>query len=412
MKIGLTNRRILLGVSGGIAAYKSAELIRRLQDLGADVRVVMTRAAQEFITPLTLQALSGNTVHLDLLDLEAEAAMGHIELARWADLIVIAPASADLLARLAQGKGDDLLTTMCLASRCPIAVAPAMNQAMWHNQATQDNLTTLTNRGVHQLGPDRGGQACGDVGYGRMADPLDLATAIGQLFAFGVLEGLKVVITAGPTREAIDPVRYISNYSSGKMGYALAQAAADAGAKTVLISGPTALPTPDYIERIDVVSADDMYAASLAAVVDADIFIASAAVADFKPVELAGEKIKKTGQQTMTLSLIKNPDIVATVAALSERPFVVGFAAETHNVLAYARDKRTRKGLDVIVANDVSDASIGFNSDNNAVTLISCSGEQSFTQASKSQLARDIVNVIGTEYKNSHHGQKQATNQS
>ncbi|MEO0442609.1 MAG: bifunctional phosphopantothenoylcysteine decarboxylase/phosphopantothenate--cysteine ligase CoaBC [Pseudomonadota bacterium] len=409
MKARLTNRRILLGVSGGIAAYKSAELIRRLHDLGADVRVVMTRAAQEFITPLTLQALSGNPVHLDLLDPKAEAAMGHIELARWADLILIAPASADLIARLTHGKGDDLLTTVCLASRCQIAVAPAMNQAMWHSKATQQNMKILTTRGVHQLGPDSGGQACGDVGYGRMSDPEDLAAALCQLFSSRILEGLKVVITAGPTREAIDPVRYISNHSSGKMGYALAQSAVDAGARTVLISGPTALSTPEHVHRMDVNSADEMYAASMQAVKDADIFIASAAVADFKPVAIADHKIKKAGQQTMQIAMTKNPDIVAAVAALAQRPYVVGFAAETDNVLAYARDKLTRKGLDLIIANDVSDTSIGFNSDNNAVTLISSSTEVALTKASKSQLARDIVNAIGTEYNSLYHGKKQRT---
>lgn len=390
----LMNRRILLGVSGGIAAYKSAELIRRLQDLGADVRVVMTRAAQEFITPLTLQALSGNPVHLDLLDPAAEAAMGHIELARWADLIVIAPASADLIARLTQGKGDDLLTTVCLARRSDLAIAPAMNEAMWHNASTQENLATLKRQGVHQIGPAAGGQACGDVGMGRMSEPATLASEIGNLFDTGALAGKTVVITAGPTREAIDPVRYISNHSSGKMGYALAQAAIDAGAKVQLISGPTSLPCPDRVSRMDVVSAEDMYQATMQKIPECDIFIASAAVADFRPVEMAEQKMKKTGKDTMTIEMVKNPDIVATVAALKDKPFVVGFAAETNNVLDYARDKMQRKQLDMIIANDVSDSAIGFNTDHNAVTVISTNKETVLPEASKSQLARTIIQTI------------------
>ncbi len=393
----LMNRRILLGVSGGIAAYKSAELIRRLQDLGADVRVVMTRAAQEFITPLTLQALSGNPVHVDLLDPAAEAAMGHIELARWADLIMIAPASADLIARLAQGKGDDLLTTVCLARRCDLAIAPAMNEAMWHNQTTQENLATLQTQGVHQIGPAAGGQACGDVGMGRMSEPSVLAQEIGELFETGTLAGKSVVITAGPTREAIDPVRYISNHSSGKMGYALAQAAMDAGAQVTLISGPTALACPDRVKRIDVVSAQDMYEATMETIATCDIFIASAAVADFRPVAIADQKMKKTGKDTMTIEMVKNPDIVASVAALEKRPFVVGFAAETNDVLSYARDKMQRKKLDMIIANDVSDSSIGFNTDHNAVTLLTGELEQALPEASKSQLSNTIVQFIAKQ---------------
>ncbi len=408
MNSGLTNRRILLGVSGGIAAYKSAELIRRLQDAGAEVRVVMTRAAQEFITPLTLQALSGHPVSTDLLDPAAEAAMGHIEFARWADLVVIAPASADVIARLAQGQGDDLLTTICLASRCPIAVAPAMNQAMWHHPATQDNLALLVSRGVHQFGPESGGQACGDVGLGRMSDPVTLVAAICGLFQTRLLENCRVVITAGPTREAIDPVRYISNHSSGKMGYALAQAAADAGAKTLLISGPTALPVPDRVHRIDVVSADDMYQASMAVLADCDIFIAAAAVADFRPVSIAEQKIKKTGQDTMTIEMVKNPDIVAAVAAANPRPFVVGFAAETQHVVSYARAKLERKCLDLIVANDVSNPQIGFNSDNNAVTLVARDYEKSLPENGKAQLAREIIAAIAAQLDRSGYGEQES----
>ncbi len=395
----LMNRRILLGVSGGIAAYKSAELIRRLQNLGADVRVVMTRAAQEFITPLTLQALSGNPVHLDLLDPAAEAAMGHIELARWADLIVIAPASADLISRLTHGKGDDLLTTVCLARRSDLAIAPAMNEAMWHHQSTQDNLAALQQQGVHQIGPAAGGQACGDVGMGRMSEPATLAEEIGQLFETGSLAGKTVVITAGPTREAIDPVRYISNHSSGKMGYAIAQSAIDAGAKVVLISGPTALACPDRVTRVDVTSAQEMHQATMANIEACDIFIASAAVADFRPIAVAEQKMKKSGQDTMTIEMVKNPDIVADVAQRENKPFVVGFAAETNDVLNYARDKMQRKNLDMIIANDVSDSTIGFNTDHNAVTILTSKQENVLPEASKSQLAKTIVQTIATHYK-------------
>ncbi len=393
----LTNRRILLGVTGGIAAYKSAELIRRVQDLGADVRVIMTRAAKEFITPLTLQALSGNPVHTDLLDTNAEAAMGHIELARWADVIFIAPASADCLARLARGDGNDLLTTVCLASRCAIAVAPAMNQAMWHNPVTQANLLALKRRNFYQFGPDSGGQACGDVGFGRMSDPKDLAEAVVSIFQTRLLEGRRVVITAGPTREAIDPVRYISNHSSGKMGYALAQAAVDAGASVLLISGPTSLAAPERVECEHVVCAQEMYAASMASVTGCDIFIAAAAVADFRPTEVATQKIKKTGAQTTVITLEKNPDIVAAVASVDKPPFVVGFAAETQNLIDHARKKLVKKNLDLIIANDVSDTGIGFHSDNNAVVLITAGEQRVFAETGKPQLAREIIQAIGVQ---------------
>lgn len=393
----LITRRIVLGVSGGIAAYKSAELIRRLHNMGAEVRVVMTRSAQAFITPLTLQALSGNPVHIDLLDPAAEAAMGHIELARWADIIVIAPASADVISRLAQGKGDDLLTTICLARRCELAVAPAMNEAMWHNQATRNNMAILQQRGVHQIGPESGGQACGDVGMGRMSEPETLAVDIAGILQTGLLAGKTVLITAGPTREAIDPVRYISNYSSGKMGYALAQAARNAGAGVILISGPVALPVPDRVECIDVVSAEDMYQATMARVAHADIVIAAAAVADFRPLRIAEQKIKKAGQETMDLTMVKNPDIVASVAAQSNRPFVVGFAAETQQVIACAKEKMQRKKLDMIIANDVSDTAIGFNTDHNAVTVITREKEDKLLEASKFRQAQLIVNTIAHE---------------
>ncbi|MEO1818249.1 bifunctional phosphopantothenoylcysteine decarboxylase/phosphopantothenate--cysteine ligase CoaBC [Pseudomonas sp.] len=390
----LFNKQVVLGVSGGIAAYKSAELIRRLRDAGAEVRVVMTNAAREFITPLTLQALSGHPVHGDLLDPEAEAAMGHIELARWADLVLIAPATADLMARLAQGRGDDLLTTLVLATDAPIAIAPAMNQAMWRDAATQHNLTQLLARGVKVFGPGDGGQACGDVGPGRMLEPTDIAARASECFERGLLSGRHVLINAGPTREAIDPVRYISNHSSGKMGFALAEAAAEAGARVTLVAGPVNLPTPARVQRVDVISAQDMLDACLAAL-PADVFIASAAVADYRPASAAEQKMKKdaTNEDGLTLTLVRNPDILATLADHSQRPACcVGFAAETHDVLSYAADKLQRKKLDLIIANDVSQSGIGFNSDDNAVTLIDRQLERySLPQASKQKLARQII---------------------
>ena len=387
----LQNKRLLLGVTGGIAAYKSAELVRRLQDQGATVRVVMTAGAREFITPLTLQALSGHPVHTDLLDPAAEAAMGHIELARWADLVLIAPATADCIARLVQGQGNDLLTTLCLATPAPIAIAPAMNQGMWHKAATQENLQKLTSRGIRQFGPAEGSQACGDVGPGRMLEPGELAELCASLFTSGSLAGRTVVITAGPTREAIDPVRYISNHSSGKMGYALATAAMEAGARTRLISGPTHLPAPDRVETIPVTSAEEMFAEAMAAAADCDIFIAAAAVADYRPAQVADRKLKKSGSDSMTLELVRNPDIVAAIAQLSPRPFTVGFAAETDAVLDNARKKLDAKRLDLVIANDVADTAIGFNSDDNAVTLVEQQGIKTLSQRSKTQLARDLI---------------------
>jgi len=389
----LNNRQILLGVTGGIAAYKSAELIRRLQDQGAAVRVVMTRAAQEFITPLTLQALSGNPVHTDLLDPAAEAAMGHIELARWADLVLVAPASADFIARLAQGHADDLLTTLCLATAAPIAVAPAMNQGMWRDSATQANVEQLRARNIQVFGPAEGSQACGDVGPGRLLEPDQLVALAADLFPSRALEGQRVVITAGPTREALDPVRYISNHSSGKMGFALARAAADAGARVTLIAGPVTLATPERVRRIDVESAQQMHEAALAQLHDCDIFIAAAAVADYRPQIVAGQKIKKQ-QEQIQLTLVRNPDIVAAVAAHHPKPFTVGFAAETERVRDHALDKLERKNLDLIIANDVAAEGIGFNSNNNAVTVLWRQGELSFGERSKSQLARELIEVI------------------
>lgn len=390
----LLNKQVVLGISGGIAAYKSAELVRRLKDAGADVRVVMTRAAHEFITPLTLQALSGNPVHGDLLDPAAEAAMGHIELARWADLVLIAPATADLMARLANGRGDDLLTTLVLATDAPIALAPAMNQAMWRDPATQANLQTLLQRDIKVYGPAAGEQACGDIGPGRMLEPTEIAARCAECFERGLLTGRHVLINAGPTREAIDPVRYLSNHSSGKMGFALAEAAAEAGARVTLVAGPVNLPTPARVDRVDVISAADMLAACEAAL-PADLFIAAAAVADYRPASCAPGKLKKETDSDagLTLTLIRNPDILATLAGHAQRPgFCVGFAAETDDVLGYASDKLTRKNLDLIVANDVSQPGIGFNADDNAVTLIDRSlTQQPLPRASKHKLARQII---------------------
>lgn len=394
----LTNKRMLLGLTGGIAAYKGAEIVRSLQNAGAEVRVVMTRGAREFITPLTLQALSGNPVHTDLLDSDAEAAMGHIELARWADVVLIAPASANFLSKLVAGEGSDLLTTLCLATNAKIAVAPAMNQGMWLNEATQQNIATLKERGIYLFGPASGVQACGDIGPGRMIEPAEIVGHTAALFESGLLAGRKIVITAGPTREAIDPVRYISNHSSGKMGFALAEAAVESGAKVVLVSGPVNLPCPSHVTRIDVVSAADMYEAVHRELDGVDIFIAAAAVADYRPAIIEKQKIKKGESDSLSIEMIKTPDIVASVAVLPEKPFTVGFAAETNNLIEYAQQKLEKKKLDMIVANNVADTSIGFNSENNAVTILDRFGQESLSVRSKSQLARDLIQIIANKY--------------
>lgn len=398
----LAHKRILIGISGGIAAYKIPELVRRLKDLGADVRCVMTKGAHAFITPLTLQAVSGNPVHHDLLDPAAEAAMGHIELAKWADLIMIAPASASVLAQLAHGHASDLLSTLVLATTAPIYVAPAMNQQMWANPAVQANCQRLQTYGIHIVAPASGAQACGDVGAGRMPEPLELRDCIVQHFAGNhqLLASKSILITAGPTREAIDPVRYLSNHSSGKMGFALATAAQQLGAQVTLVSGPVQLPTPPGVTRIDVVSAQDMYEAVLAQVEQADIFIGCAAVADYRPEQIADSKIKKH-QDTMHLSLVKNPDILATVAHQPNPPFTIGFAAETDDVVRYAQDKLEQKRLRLIAANDVSDTQIGFNSDDNAMQLL-WQDEQgqlqqlSLNRASKLQIATQLLQHAAT----------------
>jgi len=400
----LTDRNILLGVTGGIAAYKSADLVRRLQDAGANVRVAMTQGATKFVTPLTFQAVSGNPVHTDLLDPAAEAGMGHIELARWADLILVAPATANFIAALSHGLAGDLLTTVCLATKASIAVAPAMNQAMWSNAATQENMSTLTKRSVFQFGPGEGSQACGDIGAGRMLEPLELVTLCEQTLSVqtgslsGALTGKHVVITAGPTREAMDPVRYISNNSSGKMGFALASAAQLAGAKVTLIAGPVQLETPKDCKRVDVYSADEMHKASITIATNADVFIATAAVADYRPLKSADQKIKKSTDE-LTLTLTKNPDIVAAVAQLKNKPFMVGFAAETQDLITYAKDKLKKKKLDMIVANDVSRKDIGFNSDKNAVTMISADSEITLEVDSKINIAIEIIHTIGNRLK-------------
>ena len=406
----LFNHNVLLGVCGGIAAYKSAQLVRDLQALGANVRVIMTRGAEAFITPLTLQALSGNPVHRELLDEQAERGMGHIELARWADLLLIAPATADLMARLASGRADDLLSTVALATPAPKMLAPAMNQQMWRDPATASNTDTLTARGILLVGPDAGDQACGDIGPGRMSEPSVIAGRAAALFTSGALAGLRVVITAGPTREALDPVRYLSNHSSGKMGFALAEAAVDAGAVTQLISGPVTLDTPAHVSRRNVESARDMLAASEELAAHCDIFIACAAVADYRPVQAATTKIKKRHADSMELALVRNPDIVATIAALHPRPFTVGFAAETGDPIDYARDKLQRKNLDLIVANDVSRGDIGFNSDSNAVTLIWPDGSRVLDFASKKTIARGVIAGIADLY--IHRGPEEAVPQS
>jgi len=392
----LAGKKILLGISGGIAAYKCAELTRRLIERGAEVHVVMTDAAREFITPLTMQAVSGNPVSYSLMDPSAEASMSHIELAKWADLVLLAPATADLIARMAAGMGNDLLTTLVLATDAPVAVSPAMNQQMYGNKATQENIATLARRGAEIWGPASGQQACGDVGKGRMLEPMDLVHHCEAFFGPKPLEGKRILLTAGPTREALDPVRYVTNHSSGKMGYAIAEAAAKMGAQVTLVSGPVSLATPALVERINVESAVEMHEAVMQAAPNHDVFIACAAVADYRAENVAEQKIKKTGDNdTLTITMVKNPDIVASVATMTEnRPFTVGFAAETQNVEEYARRKLISKNLDMICANDVSVAGQGFNSDDNALTVYWQQGEQALPLASKMELARSLMLLI------------------
>jgi phosphopantothenoylcysteine decarboxylase/phosphopantothenate--cysteine ligase len=385
--------RILLGVTGGIAAYKSPDLVRRLIERGADVQVVMTAAAQKFITPMSFQAVSGRPTRSDLWDSAAEAAMGHIELARWAQLVLIAPASADFIARLAGGRADDLLSTLCLATEAPVVIAPAMNRIMWANKATQANVETIVTRGIRVLGPAAGNQACGEVGAGRMWEPIELAESVlSPPVNDGLLAGLNVLITAGPTRERLDPVRYLTNRSSGKMGFAVAAAAREAGAHVTLVSGPVQLPTPAGVTRINVESARDMYAAVHRHVGEADVFIAAAAVADFQPVTVAKQKIKKQGV-SVKLDLEPAPDIIRSVADMAKRPFVVGFAAETNNVEENARSKLKRKKLDMIAANQVGDG-LAFDCDDNALTVLWPGGKTEVARGPKLDVARALVALI------------------
>ena len=397
------NKHILLGVSGGIAAYKSAELVRLLRKQGAEVRVVMTQSAMQFISPLTLQALSGNPVHSELLDADAENAMGHISLARWADLLLIAPTTANLIAKLSHGLADDLLSTLYLAATCPVYVAPAMNQAMWTKAVTQENITKLLRHGVMIIGPEQGDQACGETGFGRMSEPAAICKYLTHTPRVQTpptvqhLQGVKVLISAGPTREPLDPVRYITNRSSGKMGYALAHAALQAGAEVTLISGPVTLAAPANIELINVETAAEMYEAALSRAADHAIYIGAAAVADYSPVIMQPEKIKKQAEQT-TIILQKTKDILADVAKLDKRPYTVGFAAETHELEVYARDKLARKKLDMIAANWVGRELGGFDSNQNALHVFWENGEQTLAMMDKTRLAEELIHLIAERF--------------
>lgn len=389
----LADKKIVLGLTGGIAAYKGPELVRRLKEQGADVRVVLTDSATAFVSKLSLQAVSANAVSDSLLDEQAELAMGHIELAKWADLILIAPATANTIAKIAHGLADDLLTTICLATSAPIAIAPAMNQQMWKNPSVQQNIAQLKERQIAIWGPGEGEQACGDIGAGRMLDVPELVELTTAAFQDKPLAGQHWVITAGPTREAIDPVRYISNHSSGKMGYAIAQAAINAGAQVTLISGPVNLTAPTTCQLMSVDSAEQMHHNALSLAPKADVFVACAAVADYRVAQIADQKIKKH-QDAMQINLVKNPDIVADVAALKDKPFTVGFAAETQDVEHYALGKLAKKNLDLIAANDVSVAGQGFHADDNALTVYSASNKTQINRASKTHVAAELVAII------------------
>ncbi|PXY90692.1 bifunctional phosphopantothenoylcysteine decarboxylase/phosphopantothenate--cysteine ligase CoaBC [Gilliamella apis] len=407
--MSLSGKNILLGITGGIAAYKCPDLVRHLKKAGAQVRVVLTESASHFVAPMTLQAVSGNAVSKELFDPTAELSMSHIELAKWADLVLIAPATANIIAKMANGIADDLLSTMCLATPAKIVIAPAMNQQMYKAAATQQNLAILESRNTLILGPDEGFQACGDIGPGRMVEPTTIVESINNYFqANSELAGTTITITAGPTIEELDPVRYISNYSSGKMGFAIAKAAAEMGATVNLISGPVNLTTPDNVNRINVKSAKQMYDEALVLAKKSTIFISCAAVADYRAETIAKNKIKKTDDSNeLVIKLVKNPDIVASIAGLKEyRPFVVGFAAETNDVKAYALKKLTTKNLDLICANDVSDQNIGFNSDQNALTLYWQNGEQTLPLSSKQKLAKQLLQAVITRYKASHDEKK------
>jgi len=393
----MLKKKILLGVTGGIAAYKSAELVRLIIKSGAEVRVVMTRAATEFVQPLTYQALSGHRVYTDIFDAEADSAMDHIELARWADLMIVAPASADFIAKMRDGYSDNLLLTLCLASKQPVAIAPAMNQQMYANQATQDNIKQLATRDVLVWGPDDGEQACGDFGPGRMLEPTAIFDRIVESLGPGKLNGRKVLITAGPTRESIDPVRYISNRSTGRMGFALARAAQQAGAGVTLVSGPVNLNEPPGVERISVSSAIEMRDAVIDRVAQVDIFIACAAVSDYRVEQVAAQKIKKS-RQKMKLELVPNPDIVSEVTGLKNGPFTLGFAAETEKVEQHAREKLQRKNLDMIAANLVDTEQTGFETDTNELIVIWPDGQQLLTLNDKNEIAKQLIDLVAKHY--------------
>ena len=391
----LANKNILLGVTGGIAAYKSAEIVRHLKKSGASVRVVMTRSAEEFITPLTLQALSGNRVSTELLDAEAEAAMGHIELAKWADGILIAPATANTIARLSSGRGDDLLSTVTLAFDGPISVAPAMNQAMWRDERTQENLKKLIDQDFGICGPGSGEQACGDVGLGRMLEPLDIINMFSLSFNEGTLSGKKILITAGPTQEPIDPVRFITNRSSGKMGYSLVEAALESGANVTLISGPVNIEPPSNCNFVSIKTAKEMYDAVMHHISGMDVYIGTAAVSDYSPAKASDSKIKKDGSNSpMVLELKENEDILKSVSELEQRPYVVGFAAETNDLIKNAEKKLSNKNLDLIIANDVSNKEIGFDSDDNEVTLITEKEKYLIERQNKRKVSKKIIDFI------------------
>ena len=390
---------VLLGISGGIAAYKAPDLVRRLRERGADVQIVMTTSAEEFVTATALQAVSGRQLRSNLWDKDAEAAMSHIELARWADVVLIAPATAEVMARIVSGAAPDLLTTICLATEAPIALAPAMNHIMWNNAATQANREVLEQRGIHILGPGVGSQACGETGAGRMLEPDEIAATVFSLTGGkggGLLEGRAVVVTAGPTREAIDPVRYITNRSSGKMGYAMANAAAAAGADVILVSGPVNIAAPPGVELRVVETAEEMYSATHEVIGEADIFIAAAAVADYRPAKVGTQKIKKN-DKSLSLDLVRCPDILASVAKLQRPPFTVGFAAETENLEENARSKLQKKRLDMIIANRVGTGS-GFDRDDNTVSVLWTGGERNFPTATKLDLARDLIELVAEHF--------------
>jgi len=395
----LEGRHILLGITGGIAAYKSPGIVRRLREQGAEVRVVMTPSAGKLVSATVFQAVSGNPVHTDLWDAQAQAAMGHIELARWADLVVIAPATANVMAQLASGRADNLLTTICLATRAPLFVAPAMNQAMWRHSATRNNLGLLVSRDIRIIGPAQGEQACGDTGPGRMVEPVEIVARLRRdsgIMNAGLLEGVRLLVTAGPTREPIDPVRFVSNRSSGKMGFAMAQAAAGAGARVVLIAGPVSVPAPQDVERIDVETAAEMYAAAMERIADTDIFIAAAAVADYRPATVSARKIKKK-TASMSLDMVRVKDILAAAAALHNGPFTVGFAAETEHLERHAQEKLVSKQLDMIVANLVGGGR-AFDQDHNVVCVLSHDGQHEFEELPKTELARRLIGLIAARY--------------